>query len=262
MENQFSLKELYDFSLKATYNMKIGDYEFEQGETIAFFDKIQIANFKEIDSSIAARGGFENAARVIWQRTEGVRINFTQGIFNEKQFGILTNARVLRRGEGLGITVPARELIESDDEGLITLKNTPIDKTLFIYNNDSKEKIKNYTLEDNLVSGINPYTSCLIDYLYNYMGSGENVLIGRRGIDGFVYAVGKTKVKDDITGLVRTGILRMPKFKLVSDLSMSLGSQANPVVGRLDGIALPVGGRGSQHCMEFLTLDDDIDSDM
>lgn len=262
MNNQFSLKELYDFSLKATYNMKIGDYEFEQGETIAFFDKIQIANFKEIDSSIAARGGFENQTRVIWQKTDGIRINFTQGIFNEKQFGLLTNARVLKRAENLGITVPARELIEASDEGSLTLKNTPINGTLFIYNSETNEKISIYTLEDNVVNGLAAYTTYLIDYLYNYMGSGENVLIGRRGIDGFVYAVGKTKVKDDVTGLVRTGILRIPKFRLMSDLSMSLGSQANPVVGKLEGLALPIGGRGNSHCMEFLVLGDDIDSDM
>lgn len=259
MENQFSLKELYDFSLKATCIMKVGDYEFEPGETVAFFDKIQIANFKEIDSSVAARGGFENQTRVIWQKTDGVRISFTQGIFDERQFAILTNARLLQREPNLGITIPKRETLEANENGEIELKEIP--RVTFIYNSNG-ERIKDFNLDNNLVSGLEPYTVYLIDYLYEYIGSGENVLIGRRLFEGPLYATGKTRVKDDVTGLVRTGILRIPKFKLMSDLSMALGSQANPVVGRLDGIALPFGGRGSAHCMEFLTLGDDVDSDM
>lgn len=260
MENQFSLKELYDFSLKATCIMKVGDYEFEPGETIAFFDKIQIANFKEIDSSVAARGGFENQTRVIWQRTDGVRINFAQGIFDERQFAILTNARLLQRAKNLGITIPKREILEADENGEFGLKEVP-NGTIFIYTSNG-ERVREFTLDNNLVSGLEPYTNYLIDYLYEYMGSGENVLIGRRLFEGPLYATGKTKVKDDVTGLVRTGILRIPKFKLMSDLSMVLGSQANPVVGKLEGIALPIGGRGSAHCMEFLTLSDDVDSDI
>lgn len=260
MENQFSLKELYDFSLKTTYNMKIGNYEFAPGETIAFFDKIQIANFKEIDSSIAARGGFENRARVIWQRTDGVQINFTQGIFNELQFSILTNARLLQREENKGISVPKRVILESSDDGKIKLEYVPNTDTLFIYK--GFQKIENFTLENNTINGLDPFTEYIIDYWYNYLGSGENVLIGRRLINGFLYATGKTKVKDDVTGLVRTGILKIPRFKLMSDLSMSLGKQANPVVGELEGMAMPFGNRGSARCMEFITLADDIDSDM
>lgn len=261
MNNQFSLKELYDFSLKATYKLKIGDYEFEPGETIAFFDKIQIANFKEIDSSVAARGGFENQTRVVWQKTDGVRINFQQGVFDEKQLALLTNARLLQRAENLGITIPQREILETDEDGTLTLKEEPLEK-IFIYGVDSKERELNFELNGTSVTGLAPYTDYLIDYFYNYMGSGENVLIGRRLINGMLYATGKTRVKDDVTGLVRTGILRIPKFKLMSDLSMTLGTQANPVVGTMEGLALPIGGKGSAHCMEFITLSSDIDSDM
>ena len=50
MENMFSFKDLEKVRIKATYNMKIGDREILEGETIALFDKIQISNFKEINS--------------------------------------------------------------------------------------------------------------------------------------------------------------------------------------------------------------------
>ena len=42
MENMFSFKDLEKVRIKATYNMKIGDREILEGETIALFDKIQI----------------------------------------------------------------------------------------------------------------------------------------------------------------------------------------------------------------------------
>ena len=70
------------------------------------------------------------------------------------------------------------------------------------------------------------------------------------------------RVKDDITGQVKTGIVMIPRLKLMSDLSIRLGSNAVPQVGRLDAIALPVGAKGNKKVMEIIFLDDDIDSDM
>ena len=65
--NEFGLKELYDLTLKATYPIDIAGRRFETGEVIARFDKIQIANFKEIVSRVSANGGYANQARVIWE---------------------------------------------------------------------------------------------------------------------------------------------------------------------------------------------------
>ena len=45
MSNEFGMKELYSVFLKTTYPMRIHEKEFEEGEIIAAFDKIQIANF-------------------------------------------------------------------------------------------------------------------------------------------------------------------------------------------------------------------------
>jgi hypothetical protein len=48
----------------------------------------------------------------------------------------------------------------------------------------------------------------------------------------------------------------------MSDLSIRLGSDAVPQVGRLDAIAVPDGQRGNKKVMELIFLSDDIDSDM
>ena len=48
----------------------------------------------------------------------------------------------------------------------------------------------------------------------------------------------------------------------MSDLSMRLGGDATPIVGRLDAVAVPTGVRGQQRVMDILFLNDDIDADM
>ena len=57
MNIEFGLKELYDLTLKTTYPIEIEGRVFEAGEVIARFDKIQLANFRELTSRTSAKGG-------------------------------------------------------------------------------------------------------------------------------------------------------------------------------------------------------------
>jgi hypothetical protein len=83
MNNELGFKELYEVALKATYPIEVGGRKIEAGETVAFFDKIQIANFQEVKNSTSANGGFDNRGRVFWESTKEVKINFTQGAFSK-----------------------------------------------------------------------------------------------------------------------------------------------------------------------------------
>jgi hypothetical protein len=106
------------------------------------------------------------------------------------------------------------------------------------------------------------FVELLIDYQYNYDNGYEVLSIGNSLTSGYLSLEGKTRVKDDITGQVKTGIIKIPKLKLLSNLSMRLGNDGIPLVGRLDAVAIPTGNRGSKKVMELLFLNDDIDSDM
>jgi hypothetical protein len=94
------------------------------------------------------------------------------------------------------------------------------------------------------------------------MNGYQKATIGRELISGFISLEGKTRVKDDITGQTKTGIIKIPKLKLMSDLSIRLGKDATPTVGRLSAVAVPDGRKGNKKVMEILFLNDDIDSDM
>ena len=71
----------------------------------------------------------------------------------------------------------------------------------------------------------------------------------------------KTRLKDDVTGKTVTGIVHMPKVKLMSDFSIRLGNDAPPAVGHFAIVAYPTGSKGSEKVMEFISLNDDVDSD-
>jgi S1-C subfamily serine protease len=77
MSNEFGLKELYELTLKATYPIEMEGRKFEAGEVIARFDKIQIANFKELTSRVSANGGKANPALVIWEDPKEIQLTFT-----------------------------------------------------------------------------------------------------------------------------------------------------------------------------------------
>ena len=85
--------------------------------------------------------------------------------------------------------------------------------------------------------------------------------VGQELIKGFLQLEGKTRVKDDITGKTHTAILRIPRLKLVSDLSMRLGREAGPLLANFSAVGYPEAGR-EKTVMELLFLNDDIDAEM
>ena len=261
MFTEFGLSELYEVVIKATYPIEISGRTLQPGETIAAFDKIQIANIQEIKKSVAARGGWDNRGWVYWDKTEEVRINFVQGIFSKTQLALMTNAKLISEAEGIGIPLTKREVLESDENGNITLSEPAIDP-IFVYDNSNGTKLT-YTKVDSTTLHISDaFVTVLVDYSYEYDDGCKVLTVGQVLTQGFLTLEGRTRVKDDETGQTHTGILYIPKLKLMSDLSMRLGKTATPQVGRLDAIAVPTGGRRNTEVMRWLFLDDDIDSDM
>lgn len=256
----FSFKELYAVKLKATYPIEMGNRKIESGEVIAEFDNIMLSNFREIQSVISANGGFDNRGLVFWDKVKEVQLSFTQGVFNKMQFALLSGAGLLEKVAN-SITITNREYLESDKDSIIELKEIPSDN-LFVYDADSGQRLE-YTIINNKTLEIEaPYKEIIVDYEYIYQSPAESLIIGQKVLKGYIQLEGRTKIKEDSTGIVRTGIIKIPKLKVVSDLSMRLGREATPVAGSFNAVALPTGERGNSQVMEILFLDDDIDSDI
>lgn len=256
---EFSFKELYDVSLKATYPFEFCGKEIWKGEVVAAFDKITIANFKEIKSIAKSKGGFNNNDLIVWESTKEVMINFSQGIFSNEQFALLNNAKMLNNSNGEKIIISKREKLNSDEKSLVNLKFSP--KDIYIYD-ENFNKIPHNWVRDNTYTVYEPFKKVVVDYTFEYENNSKIMKIGQQLISGYLELEGKTRYKDDESGHVRTGVIKIPKLKLMSELSIRLGEYASPVVGAFSGVGYPVGVRGNQTVMEIYFLDDDIDSDI
>jgi len=108
------------------------------------------------------------------------------------------------------------------------------------------------------------YREVIVDYIYKYTDADYTSVmnIGSALTNGFLALEGKTRVKDDYSGKNVTAIIKIPKLKLTSQLSLRLGRGANPVVGYFSGLAIPTGERGLSVAVEITYLDDDIDADI
>lgn len=258
---QFSMKELYDVSLKSTYPMRIGNRDIEIGEKIAVFDKIQLANFNEIKRTNSANGGFDNRAHVYWEETKEIQINFTQGVFSKTQLSLMLNSKMIsENGNKNPILISEREILESNEKGELELAHKPLN--LFIYDAATNEKLSYSMISENIIKIQGLYQNIIADYQYEYKDKVEELVIGSQLTNGYLELEGKTRYKDDVTGHTHTGIIRIPKLKLMSNLSMRLGENAHPVVGNFSAIAVPTGEKGNKKVMEMFFLADDIDSDM
>ena len=62
-----------------------------------------------------------------------------------------------------------------------------------------------------------------------------------------------------LTGHTTTGVIKIPKLKLMSGLSMRLGRNSDPYVANFRGVAYPdIGPNGKRVC-DFYILPEDID---
>lgn len=261
MTNELNFKELYEVSLKSTLPIEVSGTKIEVGETIASFDKIQIANFQEIKSVTSANGGWDNRAHVFWETTKEVKINFSQGVFSKTQLALMTNAQLINNEGEQMIPINKREEFESDEHGKIVVGRI-LREPVFVYDKTTGKKITDWTSTTDSIILNEAYKSVIIDYWYDYDNGCQIMTVGRSLTQGYLSLVGKMRVKDDITGKVKTGIIKIPKLRLMSNLSIRVGSDAIPQVGRLDAVAVPEGGRGQSKVMEIIFLNDDIDADM
>ena len=263
MDNEFGLKELTDLVLKATYPIEMEGRTFEAGEVIARFDKIQLANFRELTSRINAKGGQGNHTLVVWEDPKEIQLSFTQGVFSKRQFALLSNSNLMNVAPTDKNFVSAHYTGESDDNGEIQLNKEKV-SSVFVYDAKTFEKIKpiNVDFEKGVITIEKSYCDVEVDFQYEYTNGATVMSIGQKLIQGFLYLEGKTRVKDDITGKTRTAILRIPRLKLVSDLSMRLGREAGPLLANFAAVGYPAEYSKNKKIMELLFLNDDIDAEM
>lgn len=260
MSSQFSFKDFENVLIKATYNIGTGVRQIKEGEVLARFDKIQIAGLHEVKEYVTAHGGLGDRNLVYWETTKQIDLTFSQGVFSKTQLSVMLNSNLVNIENEGGVEISEYEEVESNEDGVATLKYIPI-RDLFVYLKETGEPIT-YSQNGKEITISDSYKDLIVTYVHNYQSGAKICRIGQRFLNGFVSLEGRTRVKDDETGKVVTGIIKIPKLKLMSDLSIKLGTQASPVTGTFRGVGIPVESGRNSYVSEICFLEDDIDSDL
>lgn len=258
MEELFTFKELEPCYLKATYPIEIGERIFEPGEILAKFEKIQVAGLDGLYQTVSAHGGFDDRGYVFWETLREINLTFSKGVFSKSQLALLSNSKLTEKKPQEKQLIMFDEEKESNEIGVFDLKYEP--KTLFVYD---KETFKKLEFEQNgkEIGIAEPYKEVVAQYTFEYQSPVQTIELGNNLFDGFLQLEGRTRIKDDETGKVITGIIQIPKIKLYSGLSLRLGTSASPVVANFNGVGLPVGSKEKSYVAKFSFLENDIDSD-
>ena len=261
MEDLYGIKELYDVTFRALSPQKIGNKSFETNEVLLRFNTVSLAAVNASPSRRFARGGQNNTIQVGWESTENVQFQLSQGKFSQTQLGAFVNMKMAELETGTCV-VPMTQELESDVGGHVNLKFPPIldNNTLRIYDAATGARITNFTLEDdNLL--ITPYTSILIDYTFLYTSKATIYKLGTSLINGFCKLEGKMRIKNE-NGSTQTGIVTIPKFQLMSDLRITLGTDAQfPFVGTLQGLGFATGDKHAPSVLSITWLDQELDGE-
>lgn len=262
MEDLFGMKELYDVVLKATYNIDIDGKTYVPGEVIAAFDKIMISNFTTRKKYSFARGGKGNMSLISWETTEDIVFNFDQGVFSKTQLALLSNSKLLKEESEVVQLSYMEDDLTTNADGEITLKYTPLETEFFIYNKDTGVKISSYTIDGNVVTIATALLDVIVRYKFEYSDGYSIMNLGQALTDGFLELEGKTKLTSNYDNLVTTGILTIPRLKLMSNLVLRLGENALPQVMSFSGVGFPVGDKRDKYVCSMIYLNSDIDADI
>ena len=263
MEEYFGIKELYDVSLRCTYPIEINGKTYLENESIIKFDKIQLAPITEGKIRVYASGGYGNSRLVDWEDTKEINFILSEGVISKIGLALLSNSKLTRKEKGEVLNISFNEKLETDEFGKAKTKYFPIkNNTFFIYDAINGEKINEYAIEDNTIITDFPFKEIIVDYTFEYTEEGEVLFIGKRLINGYLKLDGKMRWKDDSDGHIKTGIIEIPRVKLMSDLSMRLGKDASPYVYKFQLAGFPIGARGNQYVCKIIILNNEIDSDL
>ena len=86
------LKELYEVVVKATSPININGRQFEEGEPVMFFERVNLSMLTQTASPVSARGGWDNLPRVVWENRSDVSFNLSEGVVSNMSLNFLLSA--------------------------------------------------------------------------------------------------------------------------------------------------------------------------
>lgn len=262
-DNGFLIKDLYEASIKATFPITILGKTYEEDETILYFDKIEQIFFQEKTSTRAARGGYGNPGLVFWNHTTDLDCSMEMGTISQLAFGLANETIIKKIKES---TISQIETLVVDEKGRAQLKHTPdLAKPIHVYlkrNGKIVSKIVKFKIEESTLFLENLVEEEIVaDYYFLYQSSIKQLNVGQKDLNGFLKFVGKFRYTDEYTAVQKTGIIEIPKIRIISDFSIAFGRNVSPIIQTIQFQAVLTGDRQNQKALSIDFLEDDIDGD-
>ena len=262
-----------------------------------YFEHVSMAALAEKNLTKMARGGYNNAPRVIWTDRSEAQFSMIEGVMSSISMSVLLSANVTESTKEEPLLVPLREgpsnltslIIDDKEVHGMYIKHMPIGypqrKTfIFEYERDVAQKKKYGRLierEDPLDRNgkllfIGIYDDreltipadiekeYVVDYYYEYGDEALIYTIQQQRFNGLFTLEGKFYAKDENDGLNYTNLIYMPRVRVVSDINLRLGERADPAVSTFNIIGLPetVGNGKNNLIVEITRLGTDIDGNI
>lgn len=240
---EMGIKDLEQVVLKAKDYITLGSYTFEPGEPVLYFKNIQIALLSESTTVIAARGGYLNQPRVIWEDRSDTTFSFSNGTLNPISLNMLLEANMLQQEQ---VFVPKQEIVVLDDQGVGYLGHEPVlskkryYKVLEAGNIQHNQKLQ--PKEEGKIIDFGPdYAEFAImaDYYFEPKNQPLTYTMNRERKANLYSLEATFYLKDENDGLLHTGILEMPKVYIMSNINLRMGERADPTVGTFRIVAMP-----------------------
>lgn len=281
MDNLVGMKEMYDINIRLNQPLEIGGRKYDINETILSFERADIAQVQENKEHKQARGGYNNNMLIDWEIDKEVTFAITHGILSPTTWAVLSNSKLNKKGAKSVSFKEQLTVIEDEDFWYVDLKYIPnhvdgtwglqgnpeneqmpmgrrewlplkplppkSDRFLFCYDMETGNRIMKFDICGNRIIFRGEHRKVMVDYTFDYVDDILQLDIGNRLINGFLNLTAKVTAKDFFTGEPRTAIIEIPKLKIVSSLSMKLGTSYNePIINDFCFIGYPQEGQRAE----------------
>lgn len=239
---EMGIKDLEHVVLKAKNDMVLGNRIFEAGEPVLYFSNIQIALLSQDGRIVAAKGGYGNQPKVIWEEPGELTFQFSNGTLNPISLNLLLKTNMLVEDK---IYVPHQQIHTIDNNGKIFLPYEPAqDKPRFYYSfiaENLQEKIKPVSEKGKIITFDKSLvdTDVVADYYFQPKNNSIIYTMGRERKPQLYTLEATFYLKDENEGLLHTGVLEMPKVYIMSNINLRMGERADPTVGTFRIVAMP-----------------------
>ena len=265
MDQLFGAKQMYQVAFKARADMSFGSRKVVKGEPLVYFNDVELVTATQKVKPVMARGGKKNMPQVIWEDNEEVQFSLVDGVISSIGLALLTNANLLsapKHGEPI---IHKQEDVLLDSNGDAELENAPIiTSPIFCFLLDNgiiQTKITHTGINDKVISfgSANADKEVSVDYYFYYGDPIDLYVLGKERFNGLLSIEGKFYASGEEDGLKRTGLITLPKVKIISNLNLKLGNVGEPMVSSFNVVSMPDKTPNSDSAvMEILMLDRDI----